>query len=72
MSYVHLLVLLLCSNLAESSWSAEGVETEITAEDEETGSFDVICRSSHLTSFAVLLDVNNVLSVSSRAILLGG
>ena len=54
------------SNIAESSWSDEGVTTEVTSEDEEKGTFDVICRSSHLTSFAVLLDVNNALSVSTK------
>lgn len=46
-------------------WSVEGVETEVTSNNTERGTFDVICRSSHLTSFAVLLDVNNALSVSS-------
>ena len=51
----------MCRDLAESSWSSEGIETEITSQDEEKGTFDVVCRSSHLTSFAVLLDVNNVL-----------
>ena len=58
-------LVLLCSNLAESSWSSEGIETEITSQDEEKGIFDIVCRSSHLTSFAVLLDVNNVLSTLS-------
>ncbi len=41
----------------------EGLTTEATY-DEERKTYDVICKSSHLTSFAVLLDVNNALSVS--------
>ena len=52
-------------NLAESSWSSEGVRTEVTSQNEEKGTFDVVCKSNHLTSFAVLLDINNALSVSS-------
>lgn len=52
------------SNIAESSWSVEGVSTKVIFEDEENGTFDVYCESSHLTSFAVLLDVNNALTVS--------
>ena len=57
-------------NLAESSWSSEGIETEITSQDEEKGTFDVVCRSSHLTSFAVLLDINDVLPKLSVSYLL--
>lgn len=57
------------SDIAQSSWSEEGVETEVTATNDGKGTFDVICRSTHLTSFAVLLDVNNVLSVSSLIIM---
>ena len=49
--------------LSESSWSSENVETEVAAYHEEDKTFDVVCRSSHLTSFAVLLDVNNVITV---------
>ena len=49
--------------MSESSWSTEGVRTESIKQDPVTKVYDVVCRSTHLTSFAVLLDVNNVLSV---------
>ena len=43
--------------------------TEVTFHDEKKGTFDVICTSTHLTSFAVMLDVNMALSVSSCQLL---
>ena len=45
--------------MSESGWSTEGVETEFVRLDSQTGTYDVACRSTHLTSFAVLLDINN-------------
>ena len=45
-------------------WSQEGVTTEVTFHDKDKGTYDVICTSTHLTSFAVMLDVNMALSVS--------
>ena len=48
--------------MAESFWSTEDIETQITNEKAD-GTFDVVCKVPHLTSFAVLLDVNNALSV---------
>jgi hypothetical protein len=53
------------SNEAEGFWSQEGVTTEVAFYDEEKKTYDVICKSNHLTSFAVMLDVNMALSVSS-------
>jgi len=53
------------SDIAQSKWSKEGLETVSSSYDEERGVYDVICESTHLTSFAVLLDVNDALSVSS-------
>ena len=38
--------------------------TEVTFYDEKKRTYDVICTSDHLTSFAVMLDVNMALSVS--------
>ena len=52
------------SNEADGFWSQEGVVTEVTFFDEEKKTYDVICTSDHLTSFAVMLDVNMALSVS--------
>ena len=40
------------------------METEVASYNEAEKTYDIICRSTHLTSFAVLLDVNNALSVS--------
>ena len=54
------------SNETDGFWSQEGVATEVTFFDEEKKTYDVICTSDHLTSFAVMLDVNMALSVSSH------
>ena len=50
-------------DVTESTWSTEGVVTELARQDPDKKTYDVVCRSTHLTSFAVLLDVNNALSV---------
>jgi hypothetical protein len=49
-------------------WSQEGVATEVAFYDEEMKTYDVICRSDHLTSFAVMLDVNMALTVSELTV----
>lgn len=49
--------------LSGSSWSTNGVETKVINEGENQ-TFTVECKSAHLTSFAVLLDVNDALDVS--------
>ena len=45
------------SDISMSTWSTEGVETQTTLLDPDTGKYHVICRSTHLTSFAVLMDI---------------
>ena len=51
-------------NLASSSWSTENVDT-IKVEPNGNNSFKVTCESQHLTSFSILVDVNNAkISVS--------
>ena len=50
----------MSSDKSESTWSTEGVETMFAEQNPETKVYDVVCKSAHLTSFAVLLDVNNV------------
>ena len=52
------------SGTNSSSWSTDGVETRIMAYNESTQSYVVECLSDHLTSFAVLMDVNDALGVS--------
>jgi hypothetical protein len=59
----HKVILVYNSDVSESSWSTEGIKTEVT-ENKEERIFDVICKVDHLTSFAILLDVNKALSVN--------
>ena len=64
---------LVCRRVeADGFWSQEGVTTEVTFYDEKKRTYDVICTSDHLTSFAVMLDVNMALSVSSYTYRSGG
>ena len=53
------------SDIANSSWSTEGVTTTDVIEDKERGVFEVFCESTHFTAFAVLMDVTGVLNVCS-------
>ncbi len=54
---ITVIFMLLFSDISTSAWSTEGVETQLTLLDPDTGKYHVTCRSTHLTSFAVLLDV---------------
>ena len=53
-----------CRNIADSFWSTAGVNTTNVTETED-GVFEVVCVSSHFTSFAVLMDVTGALNVSA-------
>ena len=53
-------------DISASAWSEEGISTDIISYDEERKSYNIVCSSAHLTSFAVLLDVNDALSVSTH------
>ena len=55
-----------CRNIADSYWSTTGVNTTNVTEIED-GVFEVVCVSSHFTSFAVLMDVTGALNVSDPA-----
>ena len=47
------------------TWSVDGVETisVATVEEGDMVCYELTCRSFHLTSFAILVDVYNVTSV---------
>ena len=57
-----LATLLLC-RVGEGYWAFDGV-TMTSMEDTEDGMMMVNCSATHLTSFAVLVDVSGSLSVS--------
>lgn len=46
-------------NLASSTWSTENVTTSDAIKNEDN-TFNVTCESQHLTSFSVLVNVNNL------------
>ncbi len=52
------------SDAANSTWSTEGVITVSVDEDEQMRVYNIVCKSSHFTAFAVLMDVYGALNVS--------
>ena len=55
----------LLFSIGDGGWAFDGIEmTSITENDD--GQMVVNCMSTHLTSFAVLVDVSGSLSVSSN------
>ncbi|XP_064402412.1 adhesion G protein-coupled receptor E3-like isoform X2 [Halichondria panicea] len=50
------------SDAANSRWSTEGVITVSVDEDEQMRVYDIVCKSSHFTAFAVLMDVTGALN----------
>ena len=54
-SYVLLYTQYECYSVEESRWSTEGLRTESLTRDGSSAT--ITCSSSHLTSFAVLVDV---------------
>ncbi len=52
------------SDAANSAWSTEGVITVSMDEDKQMRVYNIVCKSSHFTAFAVLMDVTGALNVS--------
>ena len=54
----------IVSDAANSRWSMEGVTTVSVDEDKQMRVYNIVCKSSHFTAFAVLMDVTGALNVS--------
>ena len=53
----------LCFSIGDGGWAFDGIEMTNMAENDD-GQMVISCMSTHLTSFAVLVDVAGTLSVS--------
>ena len=57
-----MLTVLVCCRRGNGEWSSDGITTFYV-----NGSQQVLCNSTHLTSFAVLVDVSGVHTVRTAS-----